>query len=438
MIADSSLAFNHSKINRLLLNLLHAESDETGLPVKDFSDQDWDQFIQASTQQGISGLLSARIRQSGHAAEIPARVTEELHQLGLQIALRNLRLYRELHKILAALKEADIPVIVMKGMFMAQGVYGDLASRSMGDIDILVRAEDINRADAWIRQSGYAWVDEKGGWDTYIQKDYHVFYYLSSMRVHLELHWNLNIPSSPFFLNMGELWDRALPTRIAGVDVLTFSPEDLLLTSSLHIAYHHSFDGFALRSLYDIALILAQYQAQIDWQQVQQLSQQWGSTHCTYLVLRLAQDLLGASIPAGTLSALEPRDFDPRYILWAEERIFSELDPIARPGGHPTLSHRFGEVWASQGWKKRLSSLVRACFPPLPTLAELYGLPPHSRRLFLYYPVRLIDLVRKFASSAWLFFKKDRATVNWVDWEGKRASLEAWMTPDRDKRPPSA
>jgi hypothetical protein len=40
-------------------------------------------------------------------------------------------------------------------------------------------------------------------------------------------------------------------------------------------------------------------------------------------------------------------------------------------------------------------------FVPRAELSLLYGVPEHSPRIGLYYAVRLRDLLRKYAASAW-------------------------------------
>ena len=69
--------------------------------------------------------------------ELPAAVREHLKASYYATAARNTLLFRELSRILAALAEAEIPVILLKGVDLAQTLYPDPALRLMGDLDLL-------------------------------------------------------------------------------------------------------------------------------------------------------------------------------------------------------------------------------------------------------------------------------------------------------------
>jgi hypothetical protein len=61
----------------------------------------------------------------------------------LYSALRNMRRCHELSKVLRILQNDGIPVIVLKGAALAEVVYGNIALRSMSDVDLLVKKGSI-------------------------------------------------------------------------------------------------------------------------------------------------------------------------------------------------------------------------------------------------------------------------------------------------------
>lgn len=56
---------------------------------------------------------------------------------------------------LATIHDADIPVVVIKGYALAHTIYPDPALRAVGDIDVLVRAEDRDRLLRLLTDQGY-------------------------------------------------------------------------------------------------------------------------------------------------------------------------------------------------------------------------------------------------------------------------------------------
>jgi hypothetical protein len=106
--------------------------------------EDWQTIQdQASTHgltfwlQGLSGL--------------PASLKERVRQEGLGITARNLALAGELRTLLRTFRDQRIPCLPLRGLALAERLYGNVPARPMGDIDLLVRKEDLHRVQALFR-----------------------------------------------------------------------------------------------------------------------------------------------------------------------------------------------------------------------------------------------------------------------------------------------
>jgi len=55
----------------------------------------------------------------------------------------------------------------------------------------------------------------------------------------VEVHWTLLEEDEPFTIDADALWERTVPARIANLDALALSVEDLVLHLCLHLAYQH-------------------------------------------------------------------------------------------------------------------------------------------------------------------------------------------------------
>src|SRR4030095_1722650 len=89
-----------------------------------------------------------------------------------------------------------------------------------------------------------------------------------------ELHWRLDPPGFPFRVDVEALWRRAVPTRVADVDVLGLAPEDLILHLCTHVCRHRFRSG--LIALCDIAAVTAYYGDRIDWPRLEARAAAWG------------------------------------------------------------------------------------------------------------------------------------------------------------------
>ncbi|MBM2834955.1 MAG: hypothetical protein HW406_2116 [Candidatus Brocadiaceae bacterium] len=83
---------------------------------------------------------------------MPSKLRESLKQEYIYNWGRNVRILEELAALLRVL---DNPVIVLKGAALLSSVYENVGLRSLGDVDILVKPEDVSKIDTVLSQSGY-------------------------------------------------------------------------------------------------------------------------------------------------------------------------------------------------------------------------------------------------------------------------------------------
>jgi hypothetical protein len=82
-------------------------------------------------------------------------VLESLRELASTNSYRALRSLTELRRIVHEFQSHRIPVRVLKGIPLAQSVFGDLSLRSTGDLDLLIDEQFILEADRLLRAAGY-------------------------------------------------------------------------------------------------------------------------------------------------------------------------------------------------------------------------------------------------------------------------------------------
>src|SRR5690606_33413903 len=85
----------------------------------------------------------------------PESVAARLDEAQRRIAERNLRLSRALLDVLDLLTSAGIDALPLKGPVLAQQVYGSVAMRVFGDLDVLVAEARIDEALGVLLEAGY-------------------------------------------------------------------------------------------------------------------------------------------------------------------------------------------------------------------------------------------------------------------------------------------
>lgn len=383
--------------------------------VEDLADSglDWGHVANTACAHGIAPLIYHSLHRSGVASLLPPAAAEKLRNSYYGNAARNALLYNELWEVLTALRKQRADVIVLKGAALAESVYPNRALRPMSDIDLLVRKEKVAEAQDRLIELGYRL--QEGG-------DHYHFVFTKRSAVSVEIHWHIQRPTAPFKIDIDDLWERAQPASVAGVDALVFSPEDLLLHLCQHACKHELFGG--IRPLCDIAQAVSFYADQIDWKKVAALSTEWQMNPPLHLVLRLAGELLDAPVPESFLQAIKPVDFNAEVIRWARKRLLAhgESSPV-----FPDLLQLF---WKGRCFKERLAVLQRVLSPN--ARSTCYPYPSVSKRVYFYYPLRLKYLLTRYTPVVWSLVSGNQKIRAAAEWEDNQQRLTKWLSTPND------
>jgi hypothetical protein len=322
-----------------------------------------------------------------------------------------------LSDLLRELHVAGIAVVVLKGAYLAQAVYGEPALRSMGDADVLVQRADLARATALMRAGG--WRDKVPGAMT--PEHGHQLPTLVLGGAQVELHWAIEDDDSPFAIDSDGLWRRAVRAEIGGAPALALSPEDLLLHLALHAAYGHGWLQFesGLRPLADIVACLKHFGAGLDWDIVVDRARAWGVHPSVWVTLVLVRDLLHADTPPQVLARLAPPRADQALVDTATDLVLGHhyRDLAAHL---PTL----GRSWLTKRWH-RLPRAVHWRAHVLPS-AETLGKAYPSLRLATLQPLRYaMHCVELLADIARLSF--DGQARSLIRLERDRMRVLRWL-----------
>ena len=406
---------NEEPAGELLLQCLGVGAGAVRSPL---SNRDWDDVVRESVRQGVTPLLYHRLQTLGSRAEVPARITRWLREIAIGSAVTSLQLHQELAEVLAGLGREGIDVIVLKGAYLAEGVYANKAMRPMKDLDLMVKRRDLSRAEAKLFEMGYVRRPEPyAEWD--YSDSHHLHPLIKPGVATVEIHWTIEAPTTPFAIDVDGLWERARPATIAGVGVMVLSTEDLLLHLCLHTAFHHRFE-LGLRGCWDLLEVIRQSGSRIDWEQVQDRALEWGVKKYVYLTLQLARELLGASVPDTVLAALEPDDFESRLVALARAEI------LRRPVDS-SISPRFAMIWGASRNREKAALVLKALFPSRNAIGRMYPGCRDPRPLSVYYLVRWGDLVSKYGRAVWRMVRGDQAISDLVRREHERAILVDWL-----------
>jgi hypothetical protein len=387
----------------VLLYLLGAPGCRAGgAPAELLARADWDRVVDASIRHGVAALLHKRISALKAASAIPAAARRRLRGVYLRSGARSLRLFHDLSAVLSALGDDGIRAIVLKGAHLGPIVYGDVAVRQMGDLDILIDREDLPGAEQAFRRLGCT-LGQRGDRDRdwLVSRHFHLCF-RSPGQTAVEVHWDLAPPSAASRIDLAGIWQRARTVRVADVQTLALSPEDLLLHLCLHSANHGH--AWGLKAVCDVAEVLSHFGDSLDWGAFLDRCRDSRIDRAACWALLAARRMLAADVPSGVLARLKLDTLEPRLV---ETLCAYVLEATAAPGRSGDAGHwqSLDSLGSARNGRERASLLLRHIFPPVRRIRYLYDLPPGAARAYAYYLIRPLDLARRWGPNllAWAF-----------------------------------
>ena len=300
---------------------------------KQLSGVDWTQIMKIARYQGVAPLLYRSMK------SLPSELVEDsalrsirsvFHRIGILIRSQ----VDALLQASDAFKEAGVPALFLKGPVLGMRAYGEPIWRKPGDVDVLIRRDDYNRARSVLNSLLYevsvpTWVEEE-----YLNRCYEMVFKRTDIEV--DLHWSLDqsafnrLPYSVGFEEQG-LWERHTYCKLNEADIPCLSVEDALYFLCTHGGKH------AWKHLYMICDVayLVHNQPGLDWERITELSEQLKSARITYLALYLAHTLLGIPLPGYIKDKIKTYATLPQLT----RRIYSQIFGV-RGSFSPLRYHR--------------------------------------------------------------------------------------------------
>jgi hypothetical protein len=100
------------------------------VPVDGLDESGWDRIIELARDHGIAQVLPACWKAQGTVP--PPAASERIQEIHRACAVHNIRLFHELEIIVRAFKAASITVVPLKGAWLAESVYANIAQRDGG------------------------------------------------------------------------------------------------------------------------------------------------------------------------------------------------------------------------------------------------------------------------------------------------------------------
>jgi len=211
---------------RLLLAIVRERWDEARALARQ-SPVRAEPFVDLCRQADVATWVHARLESTGRGELIGDRAMEELGRFRAKVRRDNLLLIARAEQSLGILLDAGIMPVALKGLDLLYRLYADHDLRTLDDVDLLVRPEQLHPAVAALEAAGWEAPPEPQR-THYIRSSHHLpMRSPGPIRVEFEIHWNL-AQEMRYTIDQAAIHDRAVPIDIGGRQVRRMEDHDLV------------------------------------------------------------------------------------------------------------------------------------------------------------------------------------------------------------------
>jgi len=276
---------------------------------------DWNQVLQISQWHRLHTVLFKMLREN--PSHVSADVMPQLEAGYRANAARNMKLTSLLFRLLGAFNEANIPVLVIKGLALAAPLFGDVAMRRSGDVDILIHPDDVPRAQDLVcaMESCSTSALSPFRLKVLMRTDNEMKLYLSDELV--ELQWGLAPMLSLYPAGWEDLYGEAENVSMAGRGVPTLGTLEMLPYLCFHGTKHL---WYRLFWLLDVAAWM-QWKQCWPWQAMLGRAQDREQSRSILLGLALSRHLFGSDMPDGVMEIFHNLPYLAKKVHFLRDRM---------------------------------------------------------------------------------------------------------------------
>jgi len=340
-------------------------------------DLNWDRVIESAEHHR---LLPALCEAFVSKNQCPVALRERARSH----AWRILQFTAELKKIARCFEQHGIRFLAHKGPALAQVLYGDPTMRQFGDLDLLVKPQDVPQARTALVELGYepglrlSPRQEK----SYLRSGYEYVFGLNSERNLVELQWQIVPRFCAINSKMEALFERSIEIEVDGARIRILGYEDQMLVLCVHAAKHEWTQLGMLRD------ILALTQCDLDWDWIVIEARRLGISKILQVSLMIVRELFFVDLPGAVLSTPAFRG-----AAGLARTVVSKLQCDHEPDTESWQYFR-AQLRTRERWRDRTQFIWRLASTPGVQEWEAVRMP--DRFFPLYRGLRIARLMRRF------------------------------------------
>ena len=316
------------------------------------------EVVETAESEDVLCLLEHRLVSHPNRSDVPDVLIQAIQSAAKETVLMQLLYQAEQVKVFAALEQAGIEYIVMKGSALGRWLYESPSYRPISDIDLWLPNKAVVFAlESVLGALGYVSQPTLGHLTTHehaYDKDLH------GLLIRIDAHWSMFnsavLTNSPRF---DEAYGRALALSSTSAMGRMLCMDDALINSIGHRALKYlSNNGYSLKWLFDLHLMFKRLDA-AQWQNLLTGSSRFGISDLSVDALQVCSAQLGTPIPADIIATLQAQ---------------ARHEPLSRRWFQSWWRYQRHEFLASApDWSTRIKYIWQKLWPNPDAVRERYG-----------------------------------------------------------------
>lgn len=388
--------------DRLLLQLLAIDATQNNaLLIEALPLADWEKIIQSALKHNVASLLYLRLRRAGKWEPVPLKIRKRLRKIYLYFVQASIRQQHWIGKYLALLNENNVSVMVLNGLCLGETIYRNIAGRPVGSVNLLFQKESFTSANRILKKAAD---------------------FANCCGLDIDASEILQFLSLDQDIYTQAVWQRAKTAVISNCKVKVPCLEDLLLQLCLKLSFCHQFQFFGIRTLSDIRETLCQYESDLNWDAVVEISRELKVTNAVGLTLIMAKELLAAPVPTKIIQVLGAGSHYSIVKQFILEKMFYQSQT------NGSLSPYFLQLWESRTLPKKARAFCKLLFPPHPLYWKTQDTGKGLWKNISVYSAHLFNTMGSCIWASVMMMAKDKEMLEMFRQQQQNTLIWEWLS----------
>lgn len=338
----------------------------------------WNEIIEEANEHNVKGLIYTAINNTNYIRTMDKYILDDLKKNTFFSGMYQINHIKQVAKLLEIFNKEQIKVVALKGLIVRE-FYPYPEQRTMGDADIIVKPEDLDKVIDILKRIGYTASSKKCTHHIEFEHKYHL---------DIEVHWTLG--NGNFFDSINSIedniWETCIPLNIGGSNALSLSLEDMTLHLITHMVNHIKDAGFGIRQLCDLVVLVEKQGHLIDWRLFNKKVKECNIIKFTSVIFNICNKLFDMEIP----SEIHIENIDEENMNIFIDEIFSN-GVFGKRHAHKRYANWSAcDLDEDEGKKGYLRKVFYIMFGPIDTWGDKYN---YAKKNKVLIPIAYIHKV---------------------------------------------